>query len=463
MTKARFDGLLLLVLGSTIFVLLGLVGEWISPCSMVDFKGVYYPARCLLQHSDPYAESELLRVYQEEGGDRPSDSAGLRRIVTLYVNLPTAFLMTVPFALLNWGPAHFLWMFFTATSFILAAYLMWNLGANDAPLISGSLICIFLFGSELLLEVGNTAGITVSLCVIAVWCFLKERFVPVGILCFALSLAVKPHDVGFVWLYFLLAGGLFRKRAVQTLAVTVVLSLPVILWVSHVAPHWIPEFDANLHTISTHGNMNNPGPAGVEPNIHGAVSIGLQTVFSVFWDNPRIYNPATYLVCAPLLLVWMLATLRSRSSQAKAWLALAAIAALSMLPVYHRQHDSRLLLLTFPACAMLWAEGGAIGWLALLVNAAGVVFTGDTPLLILGNLAVWFHASTTSLSGKLLTVLFARPAPIVLLIIGIYYLWVYVRRTAPNTSRSLTLRSHNPSHIMKQTANRVASRENRSA
>jgi hypothetical protein len=463
MTKARFDGLLLLILGSTIFVLLGLVGEWISPCSMVDFKGVYFPARCLLQYSDPYAESELLRVYQEEGGDRPSDSAGLRRIVTLYVNLPTAFLLTVPFALLSWGPAHFLWMFFTAASFILAAYLMWNLGANDAPLISGGLICIFLSGSELLLEVGNTAGITVSLCVIAVWCFLKERFVPVGILCFALSLAVKPHDVGFVWLFFLLAGGLFRKRAVQTLAVTVVLSLPVILWVSHVAPHWIPEFDANLHTISTYGNMNDPGPEVVNPTLHGATSIGLQTVFSVFRDNPRIYNPATYLVCAPLLLGWMLVTLRSRSTEAKAWLALAAIAALSMLPIYHRQHDSRLLLLTFPACAMLWAEGGAIGWLALLVNAAGVVFTGDTPMQLLGYLAVWLHASTTSLLGKLLTVLFARPAPLVLLIIGFFYLWVYVRRSIPETFDNLTFRLHKPEDKLKQTAIRIARGANRSA
>jgi hypothetical protein len=463
MTKARFDGLLLLILGSTIFVLLGLVGERISPVSMVDFKELYYGSQCLLQHSDPYQESQLLRVYQGERADRLPVAGLLLRVVTLYINLPTTLLLTSPFAMLPWEPAHLLWMTLTASIFILAAYLMWNLGGSYAPRIPGLLICLLLISSELLLEIGNAAGITISLCAIAVWCFLKGRFVPAGILCFSLSIALKPHDVGFVWLYFLLAGGLYRKRALQTLALTIVLSLPAILWVSHVAPHWVQELHSNLQTISMHGGMSDPGPAGVEPKFHGAVSISLQTIFSVFWDNPRIYNPATYLVCAPLLLVWMLATLRSRSSQAKAWLALAAIAALSMLPVYHRQHDSRLLLLTFPACAMLWAEGGAIGWLALLVNAAGVVFTGDTPLLILGNLAVWLHASTTSLPGKLLTVLFARPAPIVLLIIGIFYLWVYVRRTAPNTSRSLTLRSHSPSHSMKQTANRVASRENRSA
>ena len=43
------------------------------------------------------------------------------------------------------------------------------------------LLCLFLLGSELLLEFGNAAGIAISLCVIAVWCFLKDRFVSAGI------------------------------------------------------------------------------------------------------------------------------------------------------------------------------------------------------------------------------------------------------------------------------------------
>ena len=150
-------------------------------------------------------------------------------------------------------------------SFLVAAYLMWSLAADYAPVVSGALICIFLFGSGLLLEIGNAAGITISLCVIAVWCFFKEQFVPTGILCMALSLAIKPHDAGLVWLYFLLAGGLYRKRALQTLAVTVVLGLPAILWVSHVAPHWIAELQTNLQATSARGDLNDPGPISVNP------------------------------------------------------------------------------------------------------------------------------------------------------------------------------------------------------
>ena len=102
----------------------------------------------------------------------------------------------------------------------------------------------------MLLALGNTAGLVVGLSVIAAWCFLRERFVFAGILSMAVSLAMKPHDAGLIWLYFFLAGGVLRKRALQTLAVTAVLAVPAILWISHVAPHWPSELHANLATIT---------------------------------------------------------------------------------------------------------------------------------------------------------------------------------------------------------------------
>ena len=46
--------------------------------------------------------------------------------------------------------------------------------------------------------------------------------------------------------YFLLVGGVERKRALQAAALAVVFALPAILWVSHLVPHWLPEYHANL-------------------------------------------------------------------------------------------------------------------------------------------------------------------------------------------------------------------------
>jgi hypothetical protein len=106
-----------------------------------------------------------------------------------------------------------------------------------------------------------------------------------------------------------------------------------------------------------------------------------------------------------------------------------------MLVTYHRPYDAKLLLLTVPACAMLWAEGGPIGWIALIVNTAGFVLTGDIPLAILVILTNNLHVGTAGIFGQILTVVLTRPASLILLVMSIFYLWAYVRRAfAPSTS-----------------------------
>ncbi len=434
MTKARLSGLLLLLLSSIIFISWGAHLERKAVYGMIDFKAVYWGTRCLIQHCDPYRQNELEHVYLAEGGENSSEFTPLRTSVTLYIYFPTASTLIAPFAMLPWGPAHVLWMTLTAAGLILAAFLMWDLGAKRAPTLSILLACLVLANCEFVFATGNTAGLAVSLCVVAVWCFFQQRFVLAGVLCLAVSLVLKPHDGGLVWFYFLLAGGAHRKRALQTLVVALVLSLPSVLWITHVSPHWMQELHSNLLANSSPGSLSDPRPANFDGRLPWTV-IDLQTVFSVFRDNPRFYNLATYLVFGPLLLVWIIVTLRSRFSQARAWLALAGIAALSMLPVYHRPYDAKLLLLTVPACAMLWAEGGLIRWLALLVNAAATVLTADIPLVMLDTLTKKIHPASTQFLGQIATVVLARPIPLILLVTGIFYLWVYAQRSlAPAVS-----------------------------
>ena len=161
--------------------------------------------------------------------------------------------------------------------------------------------------------------------------------------------------------------------------------------------------------------------------------ISLQALLSVFRDDPHFYNLGSDLICAPIGLIWGFITLRSRPTATRAWLALASIAALSMLPVYHRQYDSKLLLLTVPACVMLWAEGGLIGWLAMLINTAAFVLTGDLTWAILLGLINRLHLSGGGTGGTILTVLQTFPAPLILLVTGVFYLWVYARRSGKHS------------------------------
>jgi hypothetical protein len=264
--------------------------------------------------------------------------------------------------------------------------------------------------------------------VIAAWCFLEERFVLAGVLCLTVSLAVKPHDSGLVWLYFLLAGGVYRKRALQTLALTVALGLPAVLWVTHLAPHWMQELHSNLQVASAPGGRINLEPGSFSSGNSPQMIIDLQSTISAFWNDPRFYNSVSYLVCGTLLLIGAIHTLRLDFSRRRAWLALAAIAPLTLLITYHRCYDAKLLLLTVPACAMLWAEGGPVRWIALLVNTFGIVFTSDIPLGIINVVANSMHPSSAGISGEILTAVLLRPTPLILLAMGIFYLCIYLRR-----------------------------------
>jgi hypothetical protein len=426
MTKERRNALVWILLACGISIWWGYsVGQ--NAHGWVDFKAVYYGTRCLLEHHNPYDVSQLDRVFLSESRE-PSSQALMDHVgVTLYVNVPTTFIIITPLAMLPWLPALVLWMTLTAGAFILAALLMGKLAAKYSPQLSLLLTCFLLANCECFFASGNTAGIVVSLCVVAVWCLIEERFVYAGILCLVVSLAIKPHDAGLVWLYFLLAGGVHRKRALQTLFIVAVLGLSAVLWVSLVAPHWVQDWQANLAAIASHGGLNDPSLNSVNGRTGGMV-IDLQSAISVFRDDPRIYNPASYIVCGALLLVWAVSTLRSRFSQSRAWLALAVIVPLTMLVTYHRPWDAKLLMLTIPACGLLWTEGGAIARIALLLNGAAIVMTADLPLTLLTIFTRNMQLSAEGVPGQILIVLLRRPVPLILLAMSIFYLWIYVRR-----------------------------------
>ena len=395
----------------------------------------------MLEHRDPYSEAEFLHAFQEEGGIVPGDPVERQRFegaVMAVVYLPTALLVIAPFAALGWGVANALWTVLTICVFTLACCLIWSVAADSSPLLSTLLVAVMLANAEVVFAFGNAAGVAVSLCAIAVWCFFTERFAFAGVACLAVSLAIKPHDSAAVWLYFLIAGGAYRKRAVQSLLVVIGLGILAALWVAQVSPHWSQEIRSNLEVVSAQGGIADPGPAGIS-NGTGGMIINLQAVFSVFRDEPNLYNLATWIVCVPLFIAWLIRTFRAGNSQAEMWLALAALVPLSLLPVYHRPYDAKLLLLAVPACAALWAQGGASRWLGLLTTSAAIGVTSDLPSTLLTTLSRRMPPNPVGILSQILTVVITRPAPIILLAMCIFYLWVYVG-SLPRGQRCLRAR-----------------------
>ncbi len=395
----------------------------------IDFRAVYAGTRCLIHEHNPYKVSDLEREYLSEDGQRPPDSPYYLQAIVLYVNVPTTFVIVAPFALLSWGPAQILWILLTGCVFSLAILLMWSAGASHAPQVATFLACVIAINCASIYAAGNTAGIVVGLCGIAVWCFLENRFVWIGVLCLGLSLAVKPHDAGLVWLYFLLAGGANRKRALQSAAITAAIGLTAAVWVWHVAPHWIHDWNANLATISARGGINEPGPSSFSGHSIYTV-VDLQAAISIFHDDPRFYNIASYLFCGTLLVVWLIWTMRTRFSVFKAWLALAAVTAFTLLITYHRPWDAKLVMLAIPPCCMLWAGRGRPGRIAFSITTVAALFAGDFPLAVFKTIADSLHVGTAGFGRQLLTLVLIRPESVALLAMGIFFLWTYLRADA---------------------------------
>jgi hypothetical protein len=382
-------------------------------------KQIYYGAKCLVAHRDPYQDLDLWSVYRINGGTLPKFlpmAPHLRAILSQSTNLPFTFLVLVPFTFLPWAVASKVWVGAIAASFLLASYLVWTLSAPWSPGVSCGLLLLLLANSTLLLSTGNAAGLVVSFAVIATWAILRDRYALAGPILLALSLALKPHDSWLILIYFFLAGGVFRKRAWQTFAITVALTLLSFLWVWHLVPNWPHELHSNLASSAAPGGRDDPGPMTNGGRGVGMI-ISLQVITSLIRNEPRFYNPPVYLFCFVLLAVWGYGVWKSRTMPAQPWFALAAIAAFTMLPVYHRTYDAKLLLLTIPACAILWSEKGLIAWCALMLNLLAILFTGDTFLRIF---FIFHHNSPKSLAEAA----FLRPP--VLVATGLLYLWAHL-------------------------------------
>jgi hypothetical protein len=424
MKRSRIDCMYFLLLGSAAFLILGFLQSK-AGFPLMDFKVVYYSARCLLHHCDPYSQSDVLRLYAQHA-DISSASATDRLVLSGNPYLPSEFSFTFLFGLMPFGPAQVLWLVLIAGGYILGSFAVWDLSSDHAPEIAAILLCFCLANSGSVIYFGNRAGVAVPLCILAVWCFLRERFVNWGILCLAFSLVLKPQDAGLIWLFFLLSGGTYRRRALQTLALVVALSLPATLWITYVSPHWLQELRSMEEQFFGHSGINNPNGA------HGTLAItSLQPIFSYFWDSPRIYHLLTCIVCAPLLIVWGIVTLKSRPSRAKTYLGLASISVLSLLPVYHRQYDAKIIILTIPALAMLWDEGGSTRWMALLVSLQGYLLTADLAWTLFVAHLVKRHLLQMNEAGSFgpeMTPVMNFPVPISLLVMGVFYLWTYTRR-----------------------------------
>lgn len=427
---AKSDGVYMMVLGAAAFLLVGLAILNVHHTEMMDFKSAFFSARCLIKNYDPYAQSDLMRLYVDGGERVPSDvrSREILDYETRNVYLPISSTAVLPFAILPYHISKWLWLITISACFIVACCLMWNLGATYSPRLAGALLCFYLFNSGSLISSSNAGGLALSLGTIASWCFIEKKFPIPGVLAMAMSLALKPHLTGLVWLYFLVAGRTYRRRALQSLAVVVVVSIPTLLWIMHTSPHWIAELRSNMASHYGRGAVDDQGPATVL-NRGTFVTTNLQAVLSFISDRPTFYNWTTCVVCFLLLALLIWPTAKRIATKESMLLGLAPTATLSMLPLYHRQYDAKILILTVPACALIWSQGGRIAKVALAVEFAGLALTGDLPWALIRPL-IPTPTTSAGYSEMMIKFVLAVPVPLELLVMTCFFTWLYLRTDA---------------------------------
>lgn len=409
-------------LGAVAFLLIGFVIITVRHTDLMDVRSAYVSSQCFLDsHCDPYKPGDLMRKYLDSGGNLPNDNLGRETLAfeTRNLYLPPALALAVPFALLPYTLARLVWVLTTAAAYIIACWLMWNASANKASLFSSALIAAYLVNCGSLISTSNQGALTLSLCVIAAWWFMQEKFSLAGVLCMGVSLGLKPHESGLVWLFFLVAGGTYRKRALQSLLVVTLISVPAFLWAAHISPHWVSELHSNMVSMMQSG-IDDPGPASAL-NRGTFLITDLQAIISFFADDPSIYNPVSYAVGLALLVGLFFSIRKKPLSREQMWIGLAAVSALTMLPLYHRLYDAKILILTIPACAALWAVGGRLAKITLLVEGIGLFVTADLPWAFFRALISHLQASTTGMSKAFLIVVLSFPVPLALLLMSCFY------------------------------------------
>jgi hypothetical protein len=430
----------LLVFGISAFIFFAVGGLRVFHASN-DFVPVYTGARCLLHGNNPYDKSQLERQFFEAGG-RPSELPSWDIDVPVYP--PSTFLVLSPLGLLRFPVARLLWFLLNGCVFITAAGLVLRMSPRSHRWLATALTSFFLVTGGILLVLGQPGAFAISLLVIGIYLFLRVRLLPLGALLFMLSLAVKPQIGALIVVYFLVQRVQWRYAAVALAgALALLLSGGLILRLQPRSADWTSTLGANLSSTLSPGGSADPRP----DNQQAIGDTNLQALTSICFTSGRGFNAVGYAGFLVLLTAGIIAVRRTTAGLELHLLALGALSILSLLPVYHRFYDTRLLLLSVPAVVTVFQKRRVLG---TLMSVFTVLAAFSLQYRMQGYLLQ--HAKWQSvLQNKLLFILLLRQQILELLILFCLYLVAMVsirfseaqaRDAAPAISSGLPLAPH---------------------
>jgi Glycosyltransferase family 87 len=379
-----------------------------------DFAPVFAGARCLLHGCNPYGSGELLYP-------------------------PSTLLVLSPLALFKYPIAWFIWFVLSGVLFVAAVVVILSLCPKRQPWLATGLGAVFLAGSSLLLVLGQPSALAVSFVGIGVYFFLQGRRLLLGAMLIMFSLAVKPQIGGLIILY-LFFRGVHRRYAALSMggALAILLCGGLILSVHPQSADWVGGLRSNLSRAVVPGATDDPRPS----NEQAAAALNLQTVTSVFFKDERVFNDVAYVIFGLLSAAWVVAVLRMIPNTNNHLLAIGALTVLTLMPIYHRNYDSRFLLLAIPGILIVFERRRVLGAFLYVLTASAIVSIQHWMQLFLqrdGMLKI-------VLGNKALLVLLLRESDIRLLIL--FSLYMVALFDSPDAlSAKVTLRKPSVEHL----------------
>jgi len=378
-----------------------------------DFIPVYAGARCLIAGCNPYDVDQLNALYVLQGVP-PRDLYGWDSALPVYP--PSTFVLLAPIAAMPYTTARVCWFFLIGLLYVAAAATMVQLCPREHRVLALLLCSWLLIRSNRSLMIGQPALLALALLGFGCALFFHKRLPWLGAVCLTLSVAVKPH-IGLLVVFFLAIRGIQRKYASSALAGALGLLLigGGILSSRPASGHWISDLRTNLATAELTNRPSDP-----TPNLNWIARVDLQSLFAVFTHDPAIYRWLSYAVFLGVLMLFAVTVTRFERGKDAGLLALAALACISLMPVYHGNADVAMMMIAIPGALVVWHRNRRLGGAAVVL-----LFLILSP--VQWKLQGWFLSHPRwqpILDNRLIYALLLRQQVICLVLLTFVLLWV---------------------------------------
>ena len=376
-----------------------------------DFVTVYSSSRALLQGGNPYTIAGVEQAFLQGGGH---DEERFPWAGDPPIHFPFTLLLMAPLADMPYHIARGVWLIINLSTFLAASVLTIFLCERKDRFMALLLTGVVLAGSTALPGLGNMADVAIGTLIVAIWATLRRMPLWIPVVAFSVSILLKPQ-MGIWVVLFLFVYRDFRKVILITgLICGVFIGVSVFVFQSGpTSSTWIADFGANMRAAVAPNAISSP----TRENPDAMRMTDLQPLFSLANQNPGFYVTASLittlflvgalaLACRP---VWRLPDAR--------WLGLAAVSCLSLLVVYHRLYDSRLLLISMPAMMILLKQHRFTGLAAIFLTIP-VIFSFSFQILD-------SFERLKSLSDRhgWVVVFVGRQAPVALILLTLLYIF----------------------------------------